>query len=202
MSALLSGVAVGFAVAMPVGPIGVLCIKRSLKDGSAAGLATGLGAASADASYGLLVALGLGLSGLMDYAYPLQIGGGVLIFLLGIMGLRGFFFSKPGVELEVPKGGLLAAWFSAYLLTLTNPITIFAFVGLIAALGTASVSGPYWLVLGVFIGSSLWWLILVLGVSLLKSKLPEQALRWLDLVSGMVLVLWGGWIFLTVAFLQ
>ena len=81
-------------------------------------------------------------------------------------------------------------------------MTIFAFVGLIAALGTASVSGPYWLVLGVFIGSSLWWLILVLGVLLLKSKLPEQALRWLDLVSGMVLVLWGGWIFLTVAFLQ
>jgi len=201
VSALLSGIAVGFAVAMPVGPIGVLCIKRSLKDGWQAGLATGLGAATADANYGVLVALGLSFSGLLAQAEALQFGGGLLIIALGLMGLRGFFFPKPKAVLAPPNRGLLGAWFSTYLLTLANPMTILAFVGLIAGLGAASASGPYWLVLGVFIGSLLWWLILVQGILLLKSKLPEGALRWLDFVSGMVLLLWGLWILLPVAFL-
>ncbi len=194
MSALLSGIGVGFAVAMPVGPIGILCIKRSLKDGYAAGLATGLGAATADASYGLLVALGLSFSGLMAQAQALQFGGGILIIILGLFSLRGFFFPKPKAEIGTATRNLLSAWFSTYLLTLTNPMTILAFVGLIAGLGTASASGPYWLVLGVFIGSLLWWLILVQGVLLLKSRLPMDALRWLDFISGMVLLIWGAWI--------
>ena len=191
MSALLSGIAVGFAVAMPVGPIGVLCIKRSLKDGIRFGLATGLGAATADASYGLLVALGLGLSGLLAYVVPLKIGGGVLIMALGLLGLHSFFKPGPKAEISSPKGGLLAAWLNTFLLTLTNPMTILAFVGLIAALGTASAAGPYLLVFGVFIGSLLWWVILVGGATLLKHRLPSVALRWLDFASGMVLVLWG-----------
>jgi threonine/homoserine/homoserine lactone efflux protein len=191
MSALLSGIALGFAVAMPVGPIGVLCIKRSLKDGFRFGLATGLGAATADAGYGLLVALGLGLSGLLAYAVALKIGGGLLLLALGLMGLRSFFKPGPKAEISSPKGGLLAAWLSTFLLTLTNPLTILAFIGLIAALGTASAAEPYLLVLGVLIGSLLWWMILVSGVSLLKNRLPTQALSWLDFVSGMVLALWG-----------
>lgn len=191
MSALLSGIAVGFAVAMPVGPIGVLCIKRSLKDGCHYGLATGLGAASADASYGLLVALGLGLSGLLAYADTMQVAGGLLIIALGLFSLRSFFKRKPSAEIPAPRGGLVTAWFSTYLLTLANPMTILAFVGLIAALGSASAPGPYMLVAGVFLGSLLWWLILVGGVLTVKSHLPMAALRWLDFISGMVLIVWG-----------
>jgi len=201
MSALLSGIAIGFAVAMPVGPIGVLCIRRSLKDGYAAGLATGLGAASADAGYGMLVAFGFSLSGLLAQAQALQIGGGVLIVLLGLLSLKAFFFPKQKAVVDSPADGVLGAWFSTFLLTLTNPMTILAFVGLIAGLGTASAAGPYWLVGGVFLGSLLWWLILVLGVLLMKSRLPVGALRWLDLVSGLVLVVWGLWIVAGVAFL-
>ncbi len=191
MSALLSGIAVGFAVAMPVGPVGVLCIKRSLKDGFATGFATGFGAATADAAYGLLVALGLGLSGLLAYALPLNIGGGALIVALGLLGLRRFFRPAEKAELASPKGGLWAAWFSTFLLTLTNPMTILAFIGLIAALGTASDYGPYWLVAGVFTGSLLWWLMLVGGVLMVKSRLPVSALRWLDFASGAMLLIWG-----------
>jgi len=194
MSALLSGIGVGFAVAMPVGPIGVLCIKRSLKHGFGFGLATGLGAATADACYGVLVALGLGLSGLLAYADPLKIGGGVLIILLGLLSLRSFFTPGPKAEIASPASGLLAAWFGTFLLTLTNPMTILAFIGLIAALGTASAAGPYLLVLGVFIGSLLWWLLLVGGVLLVKPRLSMPALRWLDAASGGVLVVWGLWI--------
>ncbi len=191
MSALLSGMAMGFAVAMPVGPIGVLCIKRSLKDGFAMGLATGLGAATADAAYGLLVALGLGVSGLLAYTLPLKIGGGLLIIVLGLLGLRSFFKPSQKAGLTQPKGGLGAAWASTFMLTLTNPMTILAFVGLIAALGNASAAGPFLLVLGVFLGSLLWWLTLVGGVLMVKSSLPMAALRWLDFASGLVLILWG-----------
>ena len=196
MSALLSGLAAGFAVAMPVGPIGVLCIKRSLKDGFAFGLATGLGAATADASYGLLVALGLGLSGVLAYAEPLRIGGGLLIMVLGLLGLRSFFKPAGKSEIASPTGGLLAAWLGTYTLTLTNPMTVLAFIGLIAALGTASTAGPYLLVLGVFIGSFLWWLLLAGAASRLKHRLPPPALRWLDFASGLGLLLWGVVIFL------
>jgi len=191
MSALLSGIAVGFAVAMPVGPIGVLCIKRSLNDGFRYGLATGLGAASADASYGVLVALGLGLTGLLAHAETMQLAGGFLIIALGLVGLRGFFKRTPSATIRAPKGGLATAWFSTYLLTLANPMTILAFVGLIAALGSAGAAGPYLLVAGVFLGSLLWWLILVGGVVMAKSRLPLAAFRWLDFASGMVLVVWG-----------
>jgi len=191
MSALLSGIAVGFAVAMPVGPIGILCIKRSLKDGFAMGLATGLGAATADTAYGLLVAFGLGLSGLLAYAEPLKIGGGALIILLGILGLRSFFKPAHAESLNLPKGGVVAAWASTFMLTLTNPMTILAFVGLIAALGNASATGPYLLVAGVFFGSLLWWMILVGGVLTVKTRLPIAALRWLDFASGMALLVWG-----------
>ncbi|HIP22555.1 MAG TPA: LysE family translocator [Rhodobacteraceae bacterium] len=201
MSALLSGITVGFAVAMPVGPIGILCIKRSLQDGFRYGLATGLGAASADASYGVLVALGLGLSGLLAQAQVLQLAGGGLIIALGLLSLRSFFKRNPTAEISAPKGGLATAWFSTYLLTLANPMTVLAFVGLIAALGSASAAGPYLLVVGVFIGSLLWWLILVGGVLMVKSRLPVAAFRWLDFASGMVLVVWGGVIILNTNFL-
>lgn len=201
MSALLSGITVGFAVAMPVGPIGILCIKRSLQDGFRYGLATGLGAASADASYGVLVALGLGLSGLLAQAQVLQLAGGGLIIALGLLSLRSFFKRNPTAEISAPKGGLATAWFSTYLLTLANPMTVLAFVGLIAALGSASAAGPYLLVVGVFIGSLLWWLILVGGVLMVKSRLPVAAFHWLDFASGMVLVVWGGVIILNTNFL-
>lgn len=200
MSALLSGIAVGFAVAMPVGPIGVLCIKRSLNDGFRYGLATGLGAASADASYGVLVALGLGLSGLLAHAEAMQLAGGFLIIALGLLSLHSFLKRKPAAEILPPKGGLATAWFSTYLLTLANPMTILAFVGLIAALGSASAAGPYLLVAGVFLGSLLWWLILVGGVLMVKSRLPVAAFRWLDFASGMVLVVWGAAIIMNIYF--
>lgn len=201
MNALLSGAAIGFAIAMPVGPIGLLCIKRSLNDGFKAGLATGLGAATADASYGMLVALGFGLSGLLSQAEALKIGGGLLIVFLGLMSLRQFFRPARRPEIVALKGGMLTMWLGAYMLTLTNPMTILAFVGLIAGLGTASMAAPYLLVLGVFLGSLLWWLILVQGVLLVKSRLSLAVLRWLDFISGMALVLWGGWIAASAAFL-
>jgi len=200
MEILLKGIGVGFAVAAPVGPIGLLCIRRTLADGRAAGLASGLGAASADAVYGVLVAAGFAATGvLLSFATPLEIGGGLLIALLGLLSIRGFL--KGPVSESAPtyniRGALIPAYTTTFALTLSNPMTILAFVGLVAGLGASAASdpsAPYWLVIGVFIGSALWWFFLVHLALAAKSRITPRVTRWFDLVSGVVLVVWGLWI--------
>jgi len=197
---LFKGIGIGFAVAAPVGPIGLLCVKRTLEQGRAMGLATGLGAAAADAGYGVMVAAGLSLSGvLLAYAQPLQLVGGLLIVWLGLLSLRRYFRPK-GVPhtARAPKTNRLAVAFgSSFLLTLSNPMTILAFVALISGLGASTantVNTAYVLVAGVFFGSALWWFLLVGITALARSRLPDRAMGWLDLLSGGVLVIWGLWI--------
>jgi len=200
MDALLKGISVGFAVAAPVGPIGILCIRRTLNDGRVAGIACGLGAAVADATYGMIVAGGLAATGLLlSYAGVLQVGGGVLIAVLGGLSIRAFYSknSQGRVEQASKKGGWFSAFSTTFALTLSNPMTILVFVGLIAGLGASSNSGPfapYWLVLGIFVGSCLWWLFLVQVALVAKNRLNLSMMRWLDLISGVVLLVWGMWI--------
>ena len=197
METLLTGIGVGLAVAAPVGPIGILCIRRSLTEGRATGLATGLGAASADAVYGIIAATGLAVSGvLLSHADLLRVGGGTLIALLGILSLRTFLLNRTNLEIASTSRGLLAAFLTTFALTLGNPMTILAFVGLIAGLGAAidNPLAPYLLVVGVFIGSAVWWLFLVHVALAVKTRLTPAVTRWLDLISGSVLLTWGLWI--------
>ncbi len=197
METLLTGIGVGVAVAAPVGPIGILCIRRTLTEGRATGLATGLGAASADAVYGMIAATGLAVSGvLVSHADLLRVGGGTLIALLGILSLRTFFLNRTSSEVVSTSRGLLAAFLTTFALTLGNPMTILAFVGLIAGLGAAidNPLAPYLLVVGVFIGSAAWWLFLVHVALAVKTRLTPAVTRWLDLISGSVLLIWGLWI--------
>jgi len=196
----VKGLGIGLAIAAPVGPIGILCIRRSLSEGRATGLATGLGAAVADGTYGLLVAVGFTATGVLTrYASQLQLFGGVLIFWMGLMTLGGFFKKRSGIA-PAPSASrlsLLGAFGGTYLLTLSNPATIIAFTGMIAALGTAASAGgnaAYILVSGVFLGSALWWTILVHLAVLARDRIASGALRWLDLVAGSILLMWGGWI--------
>lgn len=198
---LLKGVGVGVAVAAPVGPIGLLCIKRTLADGRATGLASGLGAASADAVYGFMVAAGLAATGLLvSYAGPMQIFGGTLIAILGLMSIRAFLKSgdaraKAADAKEVR--GMISAYATTFALTISNPMTILAFVALVAGLGASaasSPSAPFILVAGVFFGSALWWLFLVTAAASVRSRITPRATRWLDLLSGIVLLVWGAWI--------
>lgn len=203
---LLKGIGAGLAVAAPVGPIGLLCIRRTLVDGRVAGLATGLGAATADGLYGLMVAAGFNATGLLvTHARPLALAGGLLIAILGALSLRGFFLvtvpepqpAPPGHSIGRPYRGVVAAWATTFLLTLSNPMTILTFVGMIAALGSAASGGaaaPYLLVAGVFTGSALWWLLLVQMAHASARRLTAGATRWLDLASGGILLLWGLWI--------
>ncbi|PLX38597.1 MAG: lysine transporter LysE [Hyphomicrobiales bacterium] len=197
---LLKGLGVGLAVAAPVGPIGLLCIKRTISDGRAAGLATGLGAATADGVYGFMVAAGFAATGLLvSYADPMAVGGGLLIAWLGILSIRAFVRKHREGTMAAPlkSRGVLSAFATTFALTISNPMTILAFVALIAGLGAASAasaSAPYVLVLGVFLGSALWWLFLVHIAIIARSRLREEHTRWLDLVSGGVLLGWGLWI--------
>lgn len=203
MEVLLKGIGVGFAVAAPVGPIGLLCIQRTLAHGRGTGLASGFGAATADAMYGLIVATGLAATGiLVSYARPLGLVGGLLIALLGVVSIKAFFADNTptasSTAIEITRGrGLFGAFATTFGLTVSNPMTILTFVGLVAAL-SASASGdpsaPYQLVFGVFVGSALWWLLLVHVALAARSRLSTSVTRWLDLASGAVLLVWGMWI--------
>jgi len=196
----LKGLGVGVAVAAPVGPIGLLCIRRTLARGWAAGVRSGLGAAVADATYGMMVAAGFAATGLLvRHAREMQFAGGVLIALLGTFALRSYLAHstrKPAEARGWGQGGL-ADFLSTYVLTISNPMTILAFAGLVAGLGAASQGGgqaAYVLVAGVFLGSALWWLILSSAATILRSRLTDKTTRWLDLASGLVLFVWGAWI--------
>lgn len=191
---LLKGIVLGFSIAAPVGPIGILCIRRTLAEGRLTGLAIGLGAATADAFYGIIAGFGVTFisSFLLDRGTWLRLIGGGFLCYLGVK----TFLAEPA-DAVAPDGdrGALGAYLSAVFLTLTNPMTILAFVGVFAGLGIADAAHGYvasgLLVLGVFTGSALWWLALTGGVSLFRARFNRLFLRWLNRVSGGVLVLFG-----------
>lgn len=195
LDVLLTGLLAGIAIAAPVGPIGLLCIRRSMVEGRGAGLATGFGAAAADGTYGLVVATGIAASGLVaHYGDQMQIFGGALLLLIGLNTARGFWRARPDALAANSSGGLLSAFASTYLLTLSNPMTMLAFVAMIAGLGQAAGShplAPVVLVLGVFLGSALWWLCLVQLALWARQRITGGALRWLDLLSGTAITLWS-----------
>jgi threonine/homoserine/homoserine lactone efflux protein len=193
-SFILKGMIIGFSIAAPVGPIGVLCIRRTLAEGRAYGLVSGLGAASADAIYGTIAALGLTLisSFLVEQANWLRLIGGAYLCYLGLKTFR----SQPAERAAEAKGrGLLGAYTSTLFLTLTNPLTIFAFATIFAGVGAEAASGNTFgalnVVLGVFLGSAAWWLILVTLTSLFRSRLTTGGLVWVNRVSGIIILGFG-----------
>jgi len=191
---LLRGIVIGFSIAAPVGPIGVLCIRRTLTDGRAAGLATGLGAATADAIYGCLAAFGLtALTGALVGAQAwIRVIGGLFLLYLGVR----TFLATPGDRpAEAKASGLLGAYASTFLLTLTNPMTILSFVAVFAALGLGTTHpeppSAAVLVLGVFVGSAIWWLTLSGGVAVFRNRFNAARLVWVNRISGGIITAFG-----------
>lgn len=194
LSLFIRGLIIGFSIAAPVGPIGVLCIRRTLAEGRASGFLSGLGAATADALYGCVAGFGLTvISGfLVDQRFWIQLIGGIFLLALGIKTLR----SIPAEHAAAASStGLAASYASTLLLTLTNPMTILSFAGIFAALGVADTGGDLsaaaLLVLGVFIGSAAWWLILSGGVGLVRENLSSGILCWTNRLSGAILLVFG-----------
>jgi len=206
-----TGLLLGLSIAAPVGPIGILCIRRTLTMGQWVGLVSGLGAATADGLYGCIA--GFGLTAIADFlnhqAFWLRILGGLFLCYLGLT----TFLAKPPVEsvaaAPVPTntpgatgnaGGerprsLLTAYGSTLALTLTNPATILSFAAMFAGLGMVDEGRNFaesgLLVLEVFLGSALWWGFLSGTVSLLRSRFTPAGLRWLNRISGTILLAFG-----------
>lgn len=194
MGFFIEGMVIGLAIAAPVGPIGVLCIRRTLAEGRLWGLVSGLGAATADAAYGAVAALGLTVvSGLLlGGEFWLRLVGGFFLLFLGAR----TFLSKPSESPASAGGrGLLGAYASTLLLTLTNPTTILSFAAIFAGLGAGAADGDVLsamtLVCGVFLGSALWWVFLSTATGLFRSRLSTGGLRWVNRVSGVIIAAFG-----------
>lgn len=191
---LLKGIIIGFALALPIGPIGILCIRKTIAHGHLPGMIIGLGAATADAIYGCVAAFGLTV--ISDLVVTQQIWlrliGGAFLVYLGVK----TFLAHPIEETPSTNGrGLLGTYVSTFLLTLTNPLTIFAFLGVFAALGlrdgNLSYEAAATLVLGVFLGSNLWFFILSYGVTLFRRRINSAGLGWVNRISGLLIILFG-----------
>lgn len=203
------GLILGFAIAAPVGPIGVLCIRQTLASGWLSGLVSGLGAATADAIYGSIAGFGLtAIAGLLvNQQTPLQLIGGSFLCYLGIRTLRHaqtIHVTSPDSldSLEhtsspssLNRRTLATHYATTLLLTLTNPATILSFTAIFASLGIAALPTPRLalvLVIGVFCGSALWWLLLSSGAALLRSRLTATHLKWVNQLSGLMIAVFGG----------
>jgi threonine/homoserine/homoserine lactone efflux protein len=192
---LIRGIVIGFSIAAPVGPIGVLCIRCTLAHGRTAGLVSGLGAATADAIYGGIAGFGLTFISrfLINYAVWLRLGGGLFLCYLGVK----TFLSTPAAttDLVVKSNAYTSTYTSTLLLTLTNPMTILSFTTIFAGLGLAYPGGNYLgaliLVLGVFTGSAAWWLLLSSGVSWWSTKFNLHRLQSINRFAGVIIVAFG-----------
>lgn len=195
----LRGMVIGFAIAAPVGPVGLLCIRRALGDGRRAAFVAGLGAAVADTFYGAVAGFGLTYVSdfLLDQQTPLSLVGGLFLLLMGWRALR-----LHAVLVPPPRRGpgMARDFLSTLAITLTNPGTIFAFLGVFAAMGAGGIAaaGSGWLVLGVFVGSSAWWLLLSAAAGAVRSSFSPIWLKRLNQGSGVALLLFGAAVLLNV----
>ena len=186
---LARGLVVGFTIAAAVGPISLLTIRRTLAHGRAYGLVSGLDVAAADASYGAVAAFGLTAitAVLVGARTALALVGGAFLIWLAIRTIRARPASTAAVVDERP--GLAAAFLSIYGLTMTNPMTILSFGALFAGLGVAGDDpfGSALITLGVFLGSSAWWVVLTSIVSALRTRVTTAWIRRINIGSGLVI---------------
>ncbi len=184
----------GFSIAAPVGPIGVLCMQRTLAQGRVVGIVSGLGAACADLIYGLIAGLGLTMVSqfILSQQSWIQLIGGVFLFYLGLKILSAKATPINGTP---QKGNLSSAFFTTFLQTLTNPMTILSFAAIFAGLGivnthTSSISSIT-LIVGIFCGSAAWWIFLTTTVSMMSRRMNQQHMVMINVISGIIICLFG-----------
>lgn len=189
----LRSLIIGFTIAMAVGPITLLVVRRTIEHGGVYGFVSGLGVAAADATYGAVAAFGLtALTNLLVSAHTvLGIVGGAVIVLIGLRTIA----SRPsGPATDTERPGLLAAFASIYALTMTNPLTIVLYAGVFAAIGLGTGGGlvdAAVVTLAVLAGSGLWWVVLCSVVAWVRGRVSATALLWVNRLSGAALVVFG-----------
>ena len=197
------GFILGVAIAAPVGPIGLLCIRRTLEHGQMVGFATGMGAAVADTIYGAIAAFGVSalLVFLTGHETAFRFLGG--LFLLAVA-VRTYFKTMSTGDDAVPDDRTCVGGFMTGLtLTLTNPVSVLAFIGLFAGAGITgklAFLDAAILVWGVFVGASTWWLTLSSGVALVRHRISEDRLSVINHGTAILLALFGVWALATALF--
>ena len=197
MELFLKGIAGGFIIAVPLGPVSLLCFRRVLTGSRLAGLVTVLGAAAADTLYGLIAALGLHAvtHALLTHRAPLRIGGGLFLLYIGLSMLR----SHPENPESDPAAtnSLPGAFFSAFILMLANPTVILSFLAVFAAIDLAAEAEIYHkgarLGLAIFLGSSAWWLVYTLAALRFRGRLGLKELRAINVGTGSLISAFGVW---------
>jgi threonine/homoserine/homoserine lactone efflux protein len=190
----LRGLLIGFSIAAPVGPISILCIRRTLTRGRLSGYVSGLGAATADSIYGSIAGFGLAFiyNFLVSQQVWLRLAGGTFLCYLGI---RTFLAKPTGPAAPARESGLISDYASTFFLTLTNPMTIIAYVAVFAGLGLAGARNSYAsagvLVLGVFMGSFLWSFSLCSLVGFFREKFNQRGLGWVNRIAGIIITGFG-----------
>lgn len=192
---LIQGALSGLAIAAPVGPINVLCIRRTLADGFGSGLASGLGAAVADTLFGAVAAFGIAsvMTFLARWEGILSLLGGIVLVLLGCRGL----LAGPAPTDDSRRGGsgLLGAFVSTFGLTIANPMTVLSFLAVFAAIGIGATGfgAATILVAGVFLGSAAWWLGLSGTVMAIRHALSERTLLRINRAAAVAVLAFGAW---------
>jgi len=200
----IQGIIFGFFLALPVGPVGVLCVQRTLAEGRLHGLLSGLGAAVGDALFGAIAAFGI--SAVKDWLEAhqddLRIIGGIVLLLLAVRTVMGKSGHRPKRETKqadnenrVVTHSLVKDFISTFMLAVTNPITLIAFAGMLATLGItdagASVGNASLLVAGVFAGSAAWWLAISTTAGILRPFVDGSYQIWMNRVSAVILFVFG-----------
>ena len=194
ITVFLKGLIIGFVIAAPLGPIGILCARRTLTHGRKAGFFSGMGASTADVLYGFIAAFGLTFisSFLYSYQFWLRLAGGTILCFLGVKTFR----EKPqeqngALSLLKKKQRHAGMYTSTFFLTLTNPMTILSLAAVFAGLGITGTRGSVLsaavLILGVFLGSVLWWLFLIGVFSVFKRRFKRHELQWINRIAGLII---------------
>ena len=195
MTLFLKGLLFGFLLAGTVGPMWVLCFRRTLAQGPMAGFVSGMGIAVADGLYGAVAAFGLtALSGfLLRHAFWIGLVGGLFLAYLGIKTLM----ANPPLDAESQEQvSHSRAFLSTLSLTLANPPTILAFVAIFAGLGLATgadYGAASLVVLGVFLGSAAWWVLLAAGTGWLRNRIGPRLFRVINIVAGLTILGFAVW---------
>jgi threonine/homoserine/homoserine lactone efflux protein len=190
---VIKGLIAGLAISAPVGPVNVLCAGRTLSRGRTSGLLSGVGAATADAVYGSVAAFSITfiISFLEREEFWIRIFGGFLLIAIGIVYLR---TPPAALGAEANDSSSHSDYLSTFLLTLTNPTTVLSFLALLSGLGMGGYKG-WWLTLllvgGIFCGSMLWWVILVLMVDHLRDRFTPQSFGWMNRIAGFAIGAFG-----------
>jgi threonine/homoserine/homoserine lactone efflux protein len=189
---LIRGVLAGLAIAIPVGPVNILCISRTLTNGRVAGLVSGLGAATADTFYGAIAGFSISLviNFLIREKFWIRLVGGALLVAIGLI----YWFKRPKSLKEQQEESTHSAYVTTLLLTLTNPTTVLSYLAVLAALRLGE-SRPWtltlFLVLGIFVGSMLWWIVLALVSGHFRDRFNDRAVVWMNRIAAVAIGAFG-----------